>query len=190
MHSQYIEEIAHFSPSSSGDAAAQNALLWYAGVFGDQVLLRDNLIAHITSSGFIMNPALDKVLMIHHNIRDAWAWTGGHADGDPDLLSVALREAHEETGAVGITPLSRDIASVDILPVYPHVKNGRCVNAHLHLSVAYILICGEDEHLRVKPDENSGVRWFDADKISPPLFDSKDVALYAKLMQWAWQRAR
>lgn len=188
MQPHYIEEIANFSPSSPEEAAAQNAILWYAGVFGDQILLRDNLMAHITSSGFIMNPALDKVLMIHHNIRDAWAWTGGHADGDADLLSVALREAREETGVQAIAPLSADLASVDILPVYPHTKNGRCLNAHMHLSVAYILVCGEDEHVRVKPDENSGVRWFGVDEISSPLFDGKDVALYTKLMQWAWRR--
>jgi len=61
-------------------------------------LLRDNEIAHITSSGFILNKSLDKALLIHHNIRNVWAWTGGHADGNSNLLEVAIQEAVEETG--------------------------------------------------------------------------------------------
>lgn len=185
MIDQYKKEITAFIPAGPQEAADQIAILWYMKHFGDTVLLRDNLIAHITSSGFLMNPALDKALMIHHNIRDTWAWTGGHADGDGDLLSVAIREAMEETGAVSITPLSPQIASIDILQVYGHQKNGHYVNAHLHLSVAYILLCGEQERLRIKPDENTGVRWFPVEAIAPPQFSPADVALYTKLIRWA-----
>ena len=57
----------------------------------DDVLVRDNEIAHITSSGFIVNKLRTKVLMIHHNIYNSWGWTGGHADGDEDLLYVAMK---------------------------------------------------------------------------------------------------
>ena len=74
---------------------------------------RQNETAHFTASAWVVNPARNKVLMIYHNIYNSWSWTGGHADGETDLLAVALREVAEETGP-----------------------------------------------LRVKPDENSGVRWF------------------------------
>ena len=62
----------------------------------------------MTASGFIVNEARNKTLMVHHNIYNSWSWTGGHADGDSDLLAVALREAREETGIVNVTPLSRE----------------------------------------------------------------------------------
>lgn len=182
MENYYIEEIARYCPQNEEQAASRRAILWYIDRFGDGTLHRENLLAHITSSGFIMNPARDRALMIHHNIRDTWAWTGGHADGDGNLLAVALREAQEETGASAIRPLDGQIASIDVLPVYPHVKNGRQVSAHLHLSIAYLLLCDDDASLRVKPDENSGVRWFPAADVAPPLFDRADAALYGKLI--------
>ena len=85
--------------------------------------------------------------MAHHNIYRVWAWTGGHADGESDLLSVALREAREETGVTHLLPLSADIMSLDILPVWGHVKRGRYVTAHQHLNVSYLLVADEMDSL-------------------------------------------
>jgi ADP-ribose pyrophosphatase len=178
-------EIFQFSPENEQEYNDKKIILDYINRFRDNVLLRENEIAHITSSGFIMNTLLDKVLMIHHNIRDAWAWTGGHADGDPDLLHVAIKEAQEETGVLNVTPLSEKIASIDILPVFGHNKNGQYVSAHLHLSVAYVLLCDEFEPLKVKPDENSGVTWFGIEKFTRENFDPSDVYLYSKLINRA-----
>jgi len=129
-----------------------------------------------------MNPALNKVLLVHHNIRNAWAWTGGHADGDADLLRVAVKEAKEETGISSVYPLYENIASIDILPVFGHEKRGKYVSAHLHLSVAYLLICDELQATRSKPDENTGVAWFETDKFTNAYFDPSDVYLYNKLI--------
>ena len=125
----------------------------------DDVLVRDNEIAHITSSGFIVNKLRTKVLMIHHNIYNSWGWTGGHADGDSDLIKVSIKEAKEETGIKEARPITNDICSIDILPVNAHIKRGKYVASHLHLSVAYILEADENEELVVKEDENSGVKW-------------------------------
>ena len=90
----------------------------------DNILTRENAFAHLTSSGFILNENKDKVLMIYHNLYNSWAWTGGHADGEDDLLEVAIKEAKEETGVVNIHPLSTQIMSLDILPVWGHMKKG------------------------------------------------------------------
>ena len=141
-------------------------------------------------NGYKMNLTLDKVLLIHHNIRNAWAWTGGHADGDSDLLRVAIKEAKEETGVSAIHPLFEEIASIDILPVFGHERHGEYVSAHLHLSVAYILICDELQATRRKPDENTGVAWFETEKFTNEYFDSSDVCLYNKLIHKARERAK
>jgi 8-oxo-dGTP pyrophosphatase MutT (NUDIX family) len=132
-----------------------------------------------------MNPSFDKVLLVHHNIRNAWAWTGGHADGDANLLQVAVREAKEETGVNEVVPLTKKIVSVDILPVFGHWKKGKYVNTHLHLSIAYILIASENETLTINKNENSGVSWFSVDKFTDAYFDEHDVYLYNKLIKRA-----
>ena len=177
--------IGGFAPSNAQEAGDQRVILGFINRYRDNVLLRDNQIAHITSSGFIMNPERTKVLLIHHNIRDAWAWTGGHADGDSNLLGVAIREAREETGVCAVYPLHEQIASIDILPVFGHEKNGGYVSAHLHLSVGYLLICDALQATRAKPDENTGVAWFETGKFTRKYFDASDVYLYRKLIERA-----
>lgn len=181
----YIDSIKTYIPINDQERTDQRIILDYIQDYPENVLVRENEIAHFTSSGFIMNPSLDKVLLIHHNIRDTWAWTGGHADGDADLLAVAIKEAKEETGVKNITPLTKDIASIDVLPVFSHTRRGKYVNAHLHLSVAYILICEESESLSICPDENSGVEWLSIDQFNRDHFDAHDVYLYNKLIAFA-----
>ena len=186
----FEEEILRFLPSNRQETGDKKVILEFIAQFRNTVLLRENKIAHITSSGFLMNPELDKVLLIHHNIRNAWAWTGGHADGDANLLRVAIKEAKEETGISMVHPLCENVASLDILPVFGHEKNGGYVSAHLHLSVAYILICGESQTLRSKPDENTGVAWFETEKFMEKYFDASDVYLYNKLIKKARAHAK
>ena len=60
------------------------------------LLLRDNVKMHFTASAWVLNPKKDKVLMLYHNIYQSWSWSGGHADGEGDLLSVAMKEVKEE----------------------------------------------------------------------------------------------
>ena len=124
------------------------------------IFTRENEVAHFTASSWLVNKEHTKVLMIYHNIYHSWSWTGGHADGDMDLLAVAMREAMEETGVKTITPVSEDIFSIEILTVDGHIKRGKYVPSHLHLNVTYLLEADEAEVLHIKQDENSGVAWF------------------------------
>ena len=124
------------------------------------IFTRENRTAHFTASAWLLNQNKDKVLLAYHNIYHSWAWTGGHADGEKDLLSVAKREAMEETGVQNIRELENGIYSLEVLTVDGHEKRGVYVSSHLHLNVTYLLEADETEMLRIKPDENSGVRWF------------------------------
>lgn len=141
------------------------------------IFTRENQVAHMTASSWLLNRSHDKVLMIYHNIYHSWSWTGGHADGETDLLAVAKREAMEETGVTDIRAVTEDIFSIEILTVDGHEKKGVYVPSHLHLNVTYLLEADEEEVLRVKPDENSGVRWF-----------SLEVALDACTEPWMIER--
>ena len=161
---KYIKEINNYKPVNEQETKDKEIILDFINQ-NENVLTRENEIAHLTSSGFIVNKDRNKVLMIHHNIYNSWGWTGGHADGDGDLLEVAIKEAKEETGIKNVTPMTNDICCIDILPVKSHIKNGKYVAAHLHLSVAYVLEADENEEIQVKEDENSGVAWVDIDKV-------------------------
>ncbi len=124
------------------------------------IFTRENTVAHMTASSWVVNWERTKVLMAYHNIYDSWSWLGGHADGEEDLLSVALREVTEEIGIHEVKPVSEEIYSLEVLTVDGHVKRGKYVSSHLHLNITYLLEASEEECLRMKPDENSAVAWF------------------------------
>ena len=98
--------------------------------------------------------------MVYHNIYNSWSWMGGHADGETDLLSVAIREVKEEAGISNVRPVSEEIFSLESLTVDGHVKKGNYVSSHLHLNITYLLEADSEEQVSVKADENSGVMWF------------------------------
>ena len=91
---------------------------------GEALWTRDNVSAHLTASAWVVSPDRAKVLMCYHKLYRSWSWLGGHADGDTDLLAVALREVREESGLTRLRPVSPDIYSVEILTVDGHEKRG------------------------------------------------------------------
>ncbi len=159
----FLTLLSAYEPHDEQEAADKAVMLDCIDRF-DDVYLRTNLLCHITASAWIANERRDRVLMIYHNIYDSWAWTGGHADGERDLLNVAIREAKEETGLNSVRPASDRLLSIETLTVNPHRKRGRFVPAHLHLNGTFLLIADDTEPLRVKADENSAVRWFAPDE--------------------------
>lgn len=181
----YITLIEQFEPNCEQEAIDKSVILQLIKDSKTDLLTRDSASAHITSSGLIFNYNLDKVLMVHHNIYNTWAWTGGHADGDGDLLRVALKEAAEETGVDEIVPLSDKMISLDILPVWGHLKRGSYVSSHLHLSVAYALLASESSTLTVKEDENSGVRWIALDDLKEHVSEDYLLGVYRKIIKRA-----
>lgn len=186
----YIDDIAAYVPQTEQEAADKELILDYIRRFPDNILTRENKIAHMTSSGFVVNADCSKVLMAHHNIYKVWAWTGGHADGDADLLAVALREAREETGVTHIKPLSTSIASLDILPVWGHVKRGQWVSSHQHLNVTYLLTAEEGDALHFREGENTGVAWLPADRLLELTNEWEMDEVYTKLLARARALAR
>ena len=157
------EDIARYEPFNEQEMRDKAVILRFLEE-NDDAFLRENLIAHMTASAWVVNPRRDKVLMVYHRIYDSWSWTGGHADGEEDLLAVALREVTEETGVTHVRPVSTDIFSLETLTVDGHEKRGEYISSHLHLNVTYLLEADDRSPLRVCEDENKGVAWFGLDE--------------------------
>ena len=157
-----IRQIEAYRPYNEQEARDRAAMLRALSAV-ERVFERESELMHMTASAWIVNAARERALMAYHNIYRSWSWLGGHADGEEDLLSVALREAREESGLVHVRPASEDIFSLEILTVDGHEKRGQYVHSHLHLNVTYLLEADEADELRDKPDENSGVKWFSLD---------------------------
>ena len=181
----YLALLEQFQPCCEQEEGDKRVILDYCRTFPQNILTRENEFAHLTSSGLVLNPSLTRVLMVYHNIYHSWSWTGGHCDGDPDFLAVALREAQEETGLARVQPLAGELMGLDILPVPGHVKRGRYVPAHMHLSAAFVLVAPEGQAVREKPDENSGVRWFDTGELSRICEEPEMVPVYEKIIRRA-----
>ena len=160
---ELLRQLAAYEPYNEQEAA-DRALILECLTTSEDVFSRENRLAHMTASAWVVNRARSKVLMAYHNIYDSWSWLGGHADGEADLLAVALREVSEESGlaAQHVRPAepAGEIFSLEVLTVDGHEKRGVYVPSHLHLNVTCLVEADEEERLRVKEDENSGVAWF------------------------------
>lgn len=158
------EKIEKYVPYNEQEEKDKNTILKYMDAFED-TLTRNNEFGHFTASAWVVNKERTKVLLIYHNIYKSWAWIGGHADGESDLLQTAIREVKEETGVENVKVLDDDIFSLEIVCVNGHVKRGKYVSSHVHLNLTYLLEVDENEKLRIKEDENSGVKWVPIDEI-------------------------
>ena len=153
------EQIKNYRPWNEQERQDQAVILAFLDKDPD-AFYRTNLLAHMTASAWVVNPQRSKTLMVYHRLYDSWSWTGGHADGEEDLLAVALREVREETGVQCLRPVTEEIYSLEVLTVDGHEKHGRYVPSHLHLNVTYLLEAEEEQPLRVCEAENTGVAWF------------------------------
>jgi len=175
----YYHKIKNYTPKNEQEEVDKLAMLAFIE-HNEDVLDRENLVAHLTSSAIVVNEEMDKVLFAHHNIYNAWGWVGGHNDGDGNLLEVAIKEAKEETGLEHIVVVDEDIFMLDVIHVTNHIKHGKYVGDHLHLNVTFLLQADEEESVMHKPDENSGVRWFAIDTCLDHVQEERMMAIYQK----------
>ncbi len=119
--------------------------------------------AHVTGSSWVVNPARTKVLMLHHRKLDEWFQPGGHADGDADILRVALRETTEESGlhAEQIQLLANNIFDVDIHTIHASEYAPR----HEHIDIRFLVEI--DDCLPIPGnDESHDVLWVPVESVT------------------------
>lgn len=110
---------------------------------------------HITGSAWLVDPRGKRVLLTRHRKLNRWLQLGGHADGEDNVLAVAVREAKEESGLSRIDVISPEIFDVDIheIPERPGEP------AHLHYDVRFALRAKATEV--TVSDESHELAWVD-----------------------------
>lgn len=113
---------------------------------------------HITGSAWLVNTSLSHVFFTHHKKLDRWFQPGGHSDGDPNTLAVAMREASEESGIedVFIQPVNNFIFDIDIHTIPANKKE----TEHLHYDVRFLLETDTKHPLRIS-DESNEIAWIE-----------------------------
>lgn len=111
---------------------------------------RELEVGHLTGSAWLVDRAGERVLLTHHRKLDRWLQLGGHADGDPDLAAVALREAREESG------LSDLVVEPDVFDLDRHWIPERGVEAgHWHYDVRFVVRATASETFVVSAESHA-----------------------------------
>jgi len=126
---------------------------------------------HITASAWIFSSEGDHFLLTHHRKLGRWLQLGGHADGDPYVECVALREAREESGMTHFDFIEQDGAPLPIDLDIHSIPARHDAPAHLHYDVRFALIAGPGQAL-VASSESHALRWFSVAHIDELALDS------------------
>lgn len=143
----------------------------------DNCFERELIIGHITGSAWLVNHDNSKALLMHHTKLDRWFQLGGHCDGNPDVLAVAIKEAQEESGIQNIVPVKKTIFDIDIHLIPANKKE----KEHYHYDVRFLLQVQGDDTI-VQNRESKELRWIGKNKTELPTSNPSVVRMFDK---WA-----
>ncbi len=145
------------------------------------VFQRWHLPGHFTGSAWLVSADGERALLTHHRKLGRWLQLGGHADGDPDLAQVALREAEEESGltALQVVPSIFDIDRHRI-PARGNEPE------HWHYDVRFVVRTGDDEAFVVS-DESHALAWRRIDEIAADT--DAEASMQRMALRWLERQA-
>ena len=134
---------------------------------------------HVTGSAWVVNETGRKVLLTHHKKLGRWLQMGGHADGESDILAVALREVKEESGLDKVEPISREIFDIDIHMIPQTGSEAE----HFHYDIRFALVnLGNEEF--VVSEESHDLCWVEISDLSE---FTKDESMLRMARKWRAQ---
>jgi|TARA_Y100001933_G_scaffold206611_2_gene209531 8-oxo-dGTP pyrophosphatase MutT (NUDIX family) len=147
MHrSALIDLLRDYARRHPEEAAVTSRFLAFVDAH-ERCFERDLWAGHVTGSAWLLDRARERVLLTHHRKLGRWLQLGGHSDGDPEPLRVAVREAEEESG-LAVQPLSGRIFDLDI----HEIPARRQDPAHFHFDVRFALQVADSEDFAVSAE--------------------------------------
>ena len=142
-------------------------------------LLRSCAPGHLTGSAWVLDAKRQRTLLTHHRKLDIWVQLGGHADGDADLLAVALREAAEESGLTRLRATSPRIFDLD-----RHWIPARKTDpAHWHYDVRFMIEADPAESLVIS-SESKDLAWVELANVAQLNPEESMVRMVRKTAPW------
>jgi 8-oxo-dGTP pyrophosphatase MutT (NUDIX family) len=132
-------------------------------------------IGHVTASCWLIDKEGKKALLTHHAKLDMYVQLGGHCDGDSDVLGVAIKEAQEESGVMGIAPVNPQIFDIDI---HEFPQRGD-LKAHLHYDIRFLLQIVTGEIVQ-KNHESKELLWVDKKSLKLPTENHTVLRMFQK----------
>jgi 8-oxo-dGTP pyrophosphatase MutT (NUDIX family) len=178
MHRQSLLNLLHqHQPCDAHEAAMLRQFVAFVEQHPD-CFERSLTVGHVTGSAWILDRDRTHVLLTHHRKLNKWLQPGGHADGDADVLGVALREAVEETGLTHIEPASNEVFDVDIhaIPARGHEPQ------HFHYDVRFLFHADRNTPL-VITEESHDLAWVPLDNVRGYDVDESVLRMVAKTPQ-------
>ncbi len=130
----------------------------------DKFWQADNMQSHLTASCWVLNPARDAILLLHHRKLDRWLQPGGHIEEeDSSWLNAALREAREETGIESFSLIQNSIFDFDIHKIPARGETPE----HEHFDARFLLQA-KTSQLTLSIESND-LRWFNFNEASAVL---------------------
>jgi 8-oxo-dGTP pyrophosphatase MutT (NUDIX family) len=142
-----------YSPSDAGERQMLARMIQFAGAHED-CCERSLTAGHMTGSAWVIDLERTHVLLTHHRKLNRWLQMGGHADGNPDLVEVALREAREESGLAGLRLLQQTPFDVDVHEIPERGAEPR----HFHYDVRFLIQADRREPFVVS-EESHALAW-------------------------------
>lgn len=137
---------------------------------------RRRLAGHFTGSAWVVSADGQRVLLTHHRKLGRWLQLGGHADGDPDLARVALREAEEESGLADL------VVEPGIFDLDRHAIPARGAEPeHWHYDVRFVVRATGSEAFAVG-EESLDLAWVEVAQIAAD--PTSDQSLRRMAAKW------
>jgi 8-oxo-dGTP pyrophosphatase MutT (NUDIX family) len=149
-----VGQLRHYKPAGEQEARDLARVRELISTEPDPWLRSQPL--HLTASALIVDLASRQVLLRWHQRQQAWLQVGGHADpGERDPLTVAQREAAEETGLTDLVPWpDSSVVHMVIVPV----PAGHREPAHEHADLRFVLATSSPGAIRAE-SAHAPLRW-------------------------------
>ncbi|NOY63704.1 MAG: NUDIX hydrolase [Gammaproteobacteria bacterium] len=134
-------------------------------------------IGHVTGSAWVVDLERNHTLLTHHRKLERWFQPGGHADGDADILRVALKEAREETGLADVRPVVETIFDVDVHSIPSNAREP----CHLHYDIRFLLEADRSWPL-VMSAESRDLAWVPFDRVPQYSNDASILRMLKKAL--------